>query len=600
MERSTRVLALAPSESFASPRDSTCSLSPSEGFAACSSWRNPFLSPTKLLASALPINVTMALTSLLPLFFSFLPALILTLSHAASSLPPTLQESAGALSQATFPNNTYLDRSFFPSDFVFGALTLAVKHEGSAAGKVDSIWDTYALKDGIVLDGTIPGNTGDQYSRYAEDIEAMDMMGMDAFRFSLAWTRIFPNSSKTPNAEAIAHYNSLIDMLVEKGIDPHVTLWAEDHPQALEDAYGGPLSPQFIDDFVAYANVCFAEFGDRVKYWVTFDEPNDYVGLAYASSQSPPGRCTPGVYLHGNCTEGDSSTEPYLVAHHILLAHSAAAKLYKDSYKSAQGGYIGMALWFKWYEPLNTTEIIDLEAAKRAQDFYFGWFMDPLVSGDYPQTMRTMLGPRLPSFTEEEASYLRESLDFVGINAVTATYVTNGTALQDIYDGYFEDMRIATSPYKDGVPIGEGENEYSVPWCFDKIVAYMKDKYGNPPMYITETGWGITTAPTFDEALNDTERVEYFYSYYSTLSNAIRSGGNVRGVFAWSLIDGFEFFLGLKVRFGLLYVDEAMARFPRLSAFWHQQLLRSNTTAFSGSNFVMSNEGDMTTPLFVS
>eukprot|EP00250_Pteridium_aquilinum_P018602 c24133_g1_i1 orf=421-2121(-) len=508
--------------------------------------------------------------------------LFITCVASVSGLPRSLHDPGAAL-QAAFPNNTYIDRSFFPSNFIFGALTLAVKHEGSPARKAESIWDAYALLDGIVVDGTLPGNAGDEFTQYEGDIEAMSSMGMDAFRFSIAWTRIFPDQTGLPNAEAIDHYNAMIDLLIAKGIEPHVTLWAEDHPQALEDAYGGLLSPAFIDDFVKYANVCFVEFGDRVKYWVTFDEPNDYVGLAYASSQSPPGRCTPGVYLHGNCSLGDSSTEPYLVAHNILLAHAAAAKLYKATYKNDQGGYIGIALWFKWYEPLNVTDSIDLAAAVRAQAFYFGWFMDPLVNGEYPQTMRDMLGPRLPSFTEEEASDLRQSLDFVGINAVTATYVTNGTSLQDTYDGYFEDMRVAYTAYRDGVVIGEGDNERSVPWCLDKIVAYMREVYGNPPMYITETGWGITTAATFEEALNDTERVEYFYSYYSTLSQAIRDGGDVRGVFAWSLIDGFEFFLGLKVRFGLLYVDEDMVRYPRLSAFWHQQLLLNNATSTAAS-----------------
>lgn len=500
------------------------------------------------------------------------------MQNAAGALPVSLELGLG--DDLVFPNNTYIDRSFFPPNFIFGALTLAVKHEGaaSAAGKVDSIWDTYALQDGVVLDGTLPGNAGGQYYHYVEDIEAMVKMGMDAFRFSIAWTRIFPNGTESPNTDAIAHYNDLINMLVENGIEPHVTLWAEDHPQALEDAYGGLLSPLFIDDFITFANVCFAEFGDRVKYWITFDEPNDYVSLAYASSQSPPGRCTPGVYLHGNCTQGNSSTEPYLVAHYFLLAHSAVSKLYKAEYQVDQGGYIGIALWFKWYEPLNVTDSIDLAAAKRAQDFYFGWFMDPLIFGQYPDTMRTMLGPRLPSFTDEEAVNLRQSLDFVGINAVTATYVTNGTSLQDTYDGYFEDMRIATTAYRDGVVIGEGENERSVPWCLDKIVAYMRERYQNPPMYITETGWGMTTAATFDEALNDTERVEYFYSYYATLSEAIRDGGNVLGVFAWSLVDGFEFFLGLKVRFGLFYVDDEMVRHPRLSAFWHKMVLQNNGT----------------------
>ncbi|KAH7373929.1 hypothetical protein KP509_17G079900 [Ceratopteris richardii] len=421
-----------------------------------------------------------------------------------------------------FPNGTYLDRSSFPSDFKFGTLTLAVKHEGNSSHKVESIWDTYALVDGVVLDGTTPAQGGDQYNRYPEDIEYMVAMGVDAFRFSLAWTRIFPDRSGEPNAEAIAHYNDMIDKLVAEGIEPHVTLWSEDHPQALEDAYDGLLSPLFIDDFATYANVCFAEFGDRVKYWITFDEPNDYVGLAYASNQSPPGRCSSCDAKLGNCTKGNSSTEPYIVAHHILLAHAAAAKLYKDQYQDSQEGYIGISLWFKWYEPLNSTDEVDLASAKQAQNFYFGWFMDPLAFGDYPENMRTLVGARLPTFTEQEAIYLRESFDFVGINVVTASYVTSGTD-EESCPTYFNDMNISITAYRDGEAIGEGENEYSVPWCIEKIVNYMRDVYGNPLVYITEIGWGISFTSDIQENLNDTERIQFYYSYLSTLSEAIRS-----------------------------------------------------------------------------
>ncbi|KAH7373928.1 hypothetical protein KP509_17G079800 [Ceratopteris richardii] len=405
-------------------------------------------------------------------------------------------------------------------------------------------------------------------------------MGVDAFRFSLAWTRILSDRSGTPNAEVVSHYNALIDKLIANGIEPHVTLWAEDHPQALEDAYGGLLSPVFIDDYVTYANVCFTEFGDRVKYWITFDEPNDYAGLAYASTQSPPGRCTPGLTRHGNCSQGNSSTEPYIAAHNILLAHAAAAKLYKTQFQATQEGYIGIALWFKWYEPLNVTNSSDIAAAKRAQDFFFGWFMDPLAFGDYPETMQIMLGPRLPTFTEEQARDLRHSFDFVGLNAITATYVTDSDLVQEAYEGYFEDMRVTVTPYRDGEVIGKGDNEFAVPWCMKKILDYMRDVYHNPPVYITELGWGISSTSDVTENLNDTERVEFFESYFTTVSQTISDGtSDVRGLFTWSLIDGFEFFLGSKVRFGLFYVDDEWRRYPRASAVWLQRFLTSSNTS---------------------
>eukprot|EP00250_Pteridium_aquilinum_P006122 c16099_g1_i1 orf=123-1847(-) len=510
-------------------------------------------------------------------------------SRAATHLQQHSRHKRIDFRTVEFPNNTYIDRTSFPPDFIFGTLTMAIKHEGfgsvDQSQKTDSIWDAYAASpSSTVLDGTQPKNAGDQYDRYKEDMELVEEMGMDAFRFSIAWTRIFPNGTGvhiTPNSEAIAHYNALIDLLLEKGIEPHVTLWAEDHPHALEDEYGGLLSSRFIDDFVVFANVCFAEFGDRVKYWVTQDEPNDYVALAYASTQSPPGRCScPGYYMHGNCTVGNSTTEPYLVAHNMLLAHAAVARLYKQKYQEEQGGMIGIALWFKWYEPMDSTNSSDVAAAQRAQDWYFGWFMDPLAFGEYPESMRTILGPRLPSFTPEEADMVRGSFDFVGLNAVTAMYAQDTSyQYQDTALGYYEDARVNLTGYdNDGVSIGEGTLERSVPWCLTRIVAYMRERYGNPPMYVTETGWGIASTPFFEDNLNDTERVQYFHSYYASLSEAIRDGGDVRGVFAWSLIDGFELFLGLCTRFGLVYVDENMERYPRLSAYWHQMVLSNNYT----------------------
>lgn len=234
-------------------------------------------------------------------------------------------------------NASVISRDSFPSDFVFGALTMAVKHEGasSADGKVASIWDTYAEVDGIVSDGSTPGEGGDEYNRYEEDVNLLAEMGMHAFRFSIAWTRILPNgTSGEVNQLAVAYYNDLINQLLVAGIEPHITLWCQDHPQALEEEYLGLLSTRFIDDFVIYANVCFNAFGDRVKYWTTFDEPNDYAALAYASAQSPPGRCTPGTLaVWSDCQEGNSSTEPYIVAHHFLLAHAAAVKLYREKYQ---------------------------------------------------------------------------------------------------------------------------------------------------------------------------------------------------------------------------------------------------------------------------
>jgi beta-glucosidase len=198
----------------------------------------------------------------------------------------------------------------------------------------------------------------------------MKDIGMDAYRFSISWSRIFPNGTGEPNVEGLNYYNSLIDALLDKGIQPYVTLFHWDLPQALEDRYGGWLHSQIVDDFVHYASTCFKEFGDRVKHWITFNEPHNFAIEGYDLGIQAPGRCS--ILAHMFCREGESSTEPYIVAHNILLAHTGAFHTYKQRFKNEQGGLIGIALDSKWYEPLSDVDE-DTEAAARAMDFELGW-----------------------------------------------------------------------------------------------------------------------------------------------------------------------------------------------------------------------------------
>jgi len=210
----------------------------------------------------------------------------------------------------------------------------------------------------------------DHYHRYKEDVDLMKDIGMDAYRFSISWSRIFPNGTGEPNEEGLNYYNNLIDALLDKGIQPYVTLFHWDLPQVLEDRYGGWLNSQIVDNFVRYASTCFKEFGDRVKHWITFNEPHNFAIEGYDLGIQAPGRCS--ILSHMFCREGKSSTEPYIVAHNILLAHAGAFHTYKQHFKNEQGGLIGIALDSKWYEPLSDVDE-DKEAAARAMDFELGW-----------------------------------------------------------------------------------------------------------------------------------------------------------------------------------------------------------------------------------
>ncbi|RWW55847.1 hypothetical protein BHE74_00037478 [Ensete ventricosum] len=281
---------------------------------------------------------------------------------------------------------------------------------------------------GRTFDRSTGDVAADQYHKYKEDVKLMHDMGFDAYRFSISWSRVIPNGRGTVNPQGLRYYNDLIDELKRYGIEPHVTLYHFDLPQALEDEYAGQLSPKIV------------EFGDRVKYWITINEPNVDPILGHDFGIFAPGRCS---YPFGlNCTEGNSSTEPYIAAHNLLLSHASAASLYKEKYQVKQGGYIGITLLALWYEPF-TDLAEDVAAAKRAMDFQVGWFVDPLVHGTYPSVMREFVGSRLPSFEPEESKMLRGSFDFIGLNHYVAVFLEAATDAPVESGGeYYIDMSV--------------------------------------------------------------------------------------------------------------------------------------------------------------
>jgi beta-glucosidase/6-phospho-beta-glucosidase/beta-galactosidase len=253
----------------------------------------------------------------------------------------------------------------------------------------------------------------------------MKKMGVKAYRFSISWTRILPDGrlSTGLNKEGVDYYNNLINELLLNGITPYVTLFHWDTPEFLEEEYMGFLSEKIIYDFTAYAEVCFREFGDRVKHWITINEPQSYASCGYASGDLAPGRGKNGV--------GDPGTEPYIVAHNLLLCHAAVVKLYRQRFQKSQGGKIGITLNVMFFEPLNVEKQEDKDSAHRAIDFIFGWFMDPLFNGKYPETMITNVsGGRLPEFTEEQAKLLIGSYDFLGLNYYSSQYATKAEPSQ--------------------------------------------------------------------------------------------------------------------------------------------------------------------------
>ncbi|XP_023529058.1 beta-glucosidase 44-like [Cucurbita pepo subsp. pepo] len=468
-----------------------------------------------------------------------------------------------------------LSRDAFAKGFVFGTATSAYQVEGMAnkEGRGQSIWDPF-----VKIPGNIAGNaTGDvaidQYHKYKEDVDIMKRMNFDAYRFSISWPRIFPNGTGEVNWKGVAYYNRLINYMIDQGITPYANLYHYDLPLALQERYGGLLGKQIVKDFANFAEFCFDHFGDRVKNWMTFNEPRVIAALGFDNGINPPCRCSK---EYGNCTEGNSGTEPYIAAHHIILAHAAAVNTYRTNFQKAQGGRIGILLDFVHYEPL-TRGKKDNYAAQRARDFHLGWFLHPITYGKYPRTMQAIVKERLPKFSEEEVGLVKGSIDFLGINHYTSFYMFNPDSPHPPAPGYQNDWHAGFAYEKNGVPIGPRSHTfwlYQVPWGMYKVLMYVKERYGNPNVIVSENGRD-TPDIQLPEALFDLERIEYFKTYLQNMKRAIDKGANVTGYFAWSLLDNFEWLSGYTSRFGIVYVDykNDLKRYPKMSAHWFKQML---------------------------
>ncbi|KAL6659120.1 hypothetical protein ACP70R_003160 [Stipagrostis hirtigluma subsp. patula] len=477
-----------------------------------------------------------------------------------------------------------LTRGAFPKGFVFGTAASAYQYEGAVKddGRGPTIWDNFAHTLGKIIDFSNADVAVDQYNRFEEDIQLMADMGMDAYRFSIAWSRIFPNGTGEVNQAGIDHYNNLINALIAKGIEPYVTLYHWDLPQALEDKYTGWLDRQIINDYSLYAETCFKSFGDRVKRWITFNEPHTVTVQGYDSGMHAPGRCS--VFRHLYCKQGNSGTEPYVVAHNIILAHATVSDIYRTKYKAKQNGQLGISFDVIWCEPMSNSTA-DVEATKRAQEFQLGWFADPFFFGDYPAIMRSRVGNRLPKFTAKEAAVVKGSLDFMGINHYTTFYTKDveSSVIVELLNDTLADTGTISVPFRNGKPIGDKANSiwlYIVPTSMRALMNYVKDRYNSPPVYITENGMDDSNSPfiSLENALKDAKRIKYHNDYLTNLAASISEDGcDVRGYFVWSLLDNWEWTAGYTSRFGLYFVDykDNLKRYPKNSVQWFKNLLAS-------------------------
>ncbi|KAH8113602.1 glycoside hydrolase family 1 protein [Phellopilus nigrolimitatus] len=452
-----------------------------------------------------------------------------------------------------------------PKGFAWGYATGECIIEGgtSADGRGPSIWDEFSRTPGKTKDGRDGDVACDSFHFWREDVALLKEYGVNAYRFSISWSRLIPNGGRNDalNEKGVEYYSNLIDALLEAGIEPYVTLYHWDLPQTLHDRYAGWLNKEeIVMDFTNYAKLCFERFGDRVKNWITFNEPWCISVLGYGNGIFAPGRSS----NRARSSEGDSSTEPWIVGHNVLLAHSSAVALYRSTYKATQGGQIGITLDSAAYIPYDESEA-NLHATERARALKPGWFAGPVYHGDYPELLKEMLGARLPTFTLEEAALLKGSSDFYGLN----TYTTN--LVQDGGDDEYHGKITATFTRADGSQLGTKSHLSwlrTYPPGFRAMLKYIWETY-KTPIYVTENGFCVTNEheKPLEEALQDDDRVAYFEGAAENLLKAVKEDGvDVRGYFGWSLLDNFEWAEGYVPRFGVTYVDyNTLKRYPKAS-----------------------------------
>ncbi|GLV37189.1 uncharacterized protein CBL_01981 [Carabus blaptoides fortunei] len=467
------------------------------------------------------------------------------------------------------------DNLQFADDFIFGVASASYQVEGAwnESGKGENIWDrlTHDHPDWIA-DKTNGDIACDSYHKIEEDVRNLRWLGVDFYRFSLSWSRLLPSGfSNKINPDGVRYYNDLINELLKYNITPMLTLFHWDLPQPLQEAGGWP-NVLLADYFEDYAKIAFDNFGDRVKMWITFNEPQQICQEGYSDGKMAPAYHSDGI-------------ADYLCGRTVLLAHAKAYHLYNKQFREKQQGRVGITIDSSWFEPeTNSTE--DKNAAERAVQIKFGWWAHPIFSksGDYPEIMKERIDnnskqelftrSRLPPFSREEIKFIQGTHDFFGFNHYTTWLVREPRDNDSITwntPSYSKDIGVIS--YQDSTwPSSAASWLKVVPSGFKKVLNWIKNEYSNPEIYITENGYADTGE------LNDVNRVNYYEQYLQALLEAIHEDGcNIKGYAAWSLQDNFEWRDGFSVRFGLFRteLDANRTRIAKQSASVYKSIIKT-------------------------
>ena len=436
------------------------------------------------------------------------------------------------------------------SEFLWGVATSSYQIEGAAHedGRGLSIWDTFCQVPGKVANGDNGDVACDHYHRYKEDLDLMKWMGVDAYRFSVAWPRVIPNGVGAVNQAGVDFYDRLIDAALERNIEPWLTMYHWDLPEALQKK-GGWNNREIVSWFEEYANLLTTRLGDRVKNWMTLNEPlcSAWIG-----------------HLYGDMAPGIQDLQTALNAsHHLLMSHGVATQVVRENVKDAKVGIV-----------INVTPAVpatesdsDKRAAELAHGFDNAWFLNPVFGKNYPEEVLLELG-KSPDIREGDMSLIAQDIDFLGVNF------------------YFR-QTIAANPEGKPLPINgvrrPNVKRTAMDWevhapAFEDILLRIKEDYSPKEIFITENGsaWNDELK---NGAIEDEERINYLKDHLDAMFSAKKKGAPINGYFAWSFFDNFEWAYGYDKRFGLIYVDyKTQERIPKKSAYYYRDLLLNRTT----------------------
>lgn len=444
----------------------------------------------------------------------------------------------------------------FPEGFLWGAATSAYQVEGAWAedGKGESVWDRYAHAGGRVARGETGDVACDHYHRMPQDAALMKDLGLRAYRFSIAWTRVLPEGTGRADAKGLDFYDRLVDALGKSGIAANVTLNHWDLPQALQEK-GGWDNRDSASWFADYARTVFERLGDRAAMWATHNEPYVTSVCGYGGADFAPGL--------------SDAAAGYRAAHNLCRAHGAAIEAFRAGGSSGKyPGKIGIVLDIHHKVPASGSEE-DVLACERALDASQGIFLLPIFKAEYPEALARWLGPLAPGIESGDLELCSRPMDFLGMNYYfkhAVRYYERGGHLKYV-EGFVSDPGFGSSALGWGIaPSGLGAT-----------LSRIAPVIGGVPVYITENGAAMADEPDASGYVEDRNRIAYMRAHLIALSEAIEAGANVRGYFAWSLFDNFEWASGYAPRFGLVRVDYGtQRRIPKLSAKWYSDVINGN------------------------